>query len=119
MAIELTDSHCDQIRKAIDVGLDAVLLPNEIILLDIYAAYAVSKVKARLPADLDSSYDASAIIAAIFTCAALLVPAVKQVSTDRRQGSETVYKLLDWDKKQIELDNRADQVIESIINKLD
>lgn len=117
MAIVLTADHCEQIRKAIDIDLDEVVLPNSTILLDIYALYAAQKITARLPDSLDSSFEPNATLAAIFTCAALLIPAVKQIQQTRKQGEEMTFKLLDWDKKQLDLDNRADQIIEGILEK--
>lgn len=114
MAFVITETECDQIRAAIDIRLDPITLPNATILLGIYAGYAVQRIKDRLPADLDSAYDSKALTASIFSCAALLIPAIKQLGSETIAGNTKSFKFMDWDKKIQELEDRTNQILDVI-----
>lgn len=113
---ELTEEECDQVRKAIDIYLEEAILPNETILLDIYGGYAVGRVYDLLPASIpDSTYDSDIKAASIFMCAALMIPAIKQLQSERIAGHEKTFKVMDWDQKKLELEERASQIIGRIV----
>lgn len=114
MPMIITAAECDSIRKAIDILLDPVTLPNTTILLDIYAGYAVRRVSERLPASyVDTSGEGLA--ACIFSCAGLLIPAIKQINLERIAGHEKRFQPFDWDKRQKDLDSRVDNIIDNIL----
>lgn len=115
MAVVIEVGQCEQVRKAIDIRLDSVTLPNTTILLPIYAGYAVEKTILRLPDSYDPELEPKVLSAAIFNCAALLVLAIKQMQIERIAGNEQRYVGTDAMKKIEELESRANAIIDSVL----
>lgn len=115
MAVVLTSADYPSIRQAIDIRLDEIDIPDTTIALDIYAGFAVRRVVGRLPNPYDVSLDPTVKTACIFSCAALLIPAMKQIQNEQIAGHEKTFKVIDWDKKIRELEGRIDQIVGSIL----
>jgi hypothetical protein len=87
----LIPSDFPSIRAAIDVVLSATILPDTIIGLPIYRGLAERDIRATVP-DADAilaGNDDRALalkVAAIYTCAAYLVPAVPWLTSSEVQG---------------------------------
>lgn len=114
--IIITEDNCDSIRRAIDVRLDDVILPNEIILDDIYAKTASEEVASRFGMnDLSGDQTAKAIRASCYLCASYLIPAIKQVRSEQISGNERSYDNFNYDKKAQELKNRSDEIVNGIL----
>ena len=81
----LTDDELDSVRRAIDVDLDADVLPNEIIKDRVYLGRAAQKILSMDPlAESRIGVQEDAIILAmIFQTAAYLVPALPQLITEQ------------------------------------
>jgi hypothetical protein len=84
----LTASEYPAIRAAIDVTLDSELLPDATIGLPLYAGAAEAWVLSRLPTadSLAEPARTAAVRAAMWRCAALLVPAVPQIVSESTQA---------------------------------
>lgn len=82
--ISLTVAEFPAVRAAIDITLDAKSLPDEVIGLPTYAGEAERWVLATDPASVlytpGSDQYAQAQVAAIFACAAMLVPMVPMLT---------------------------------------
>lgn len=117
MAIEITAEDCEQVRKAIDIRLDDVTLPNETILLPIYAETALMWMNDHFTTDkpIPADQESKAKTAAIFYLASLLCPAIKQVSGEKIAGGERQYKPFDSAAKASELEARATGIIGKVI----
>lgn len=117
MAIEIIAEDCESVRKAIDIRLDDVTLPNETILLPIYTETAVEWITDHFTTDnpLPEDQESKAKKAAIFYLASLLCPAIKQVSGEKIAGGERTYKPFDSKAKAEELEARATGIIGKVI----
>lgn len=77
--------HLESVRRAIDVDLDADILPNEVIQDQVYLGRAAQKILSLDPlAESRTGVQEDAIIlATIFQTAAYLVPAMPQLITEQ------------------------------------
>jgi hypothetical protein len=114
----LTSLEYPSIRAAIDISLDATVLPDSIIGLPIYADAAEQDVLRRDPTAEDrTGVELQHVTnAAIYLCAALLVPAVPQISGETTSGQHSyTRKLVDVDDLAATLRARADAELAAVL----
>ncbi len=108
----LSASNYPDIRAAIDTSLDSTTLPDATIALAVYVGSAELWVKERDPSAESRTGDdlQHAKNAAMYMTAALLVPAVPQLTAERYldEGYEYTRQKIDWDKLAAELRSRAE-----------
>jgi hypothetical protein len=90
MPVEITAGDHDAVRAAIDTSLSPANLPPEVIGLDIYKGRAERWIAART-----TNTDAHAKAAAVYMCAAFLVPAVPHLSSESLPGAS--YQRVNFD----------------------
>ena len=84
----LTSADYPAIRAALDVHLDAALLPDSVIALSVYHTAAEMEVTRRVPdAATRTGEDATRVkLAAIYLCAAALAPAIPRLVSQTLDG---------------------------------
>jgi hypothetical protein len=85
MALPLTEDYPD-VRAAIDISLDTVILPDSVISMAPYAEAAEAELARRVPGY--SEDDARIQRAAIYLTAALLCPAVPHLIAERQADGQ-------------------------------
>lgn len=120
MAFELVTEDCESVRKAIDIRLDDIILPNSTILLPIYKDTAIDYIASRFDDDtVPEDVESKAKLALIFYCASLICPAIKQVQSEKIAGAERSYKSFDGMAKAKELESRAEGIVNQILTSLE
>lgn len=113
----LTASEYPAIRAAIDVSLDATLLPDSVIALPIYAGAADTDVQSRDP--LWASRTGTAlqrlVNAAIYLAAASLCPAIPQIIQEQTTEHTYQRRSVDWTALAGELRGRAEAELAAVI----
>ncbi len=102
----LTPAEFASVRRALDVSLDEVLLPDGVIADPLYLDAAERWVLAVVPAaeSLTGMDRARAVRAAVLYCAALIAPAVPSITAQNLEGSGGyTRKAMDWAARAAEL----------------
>lgn len=115
MAFVFDPANYESVRKAIDVSLDDVTLPDSIIGLDIYAGEASRYIDRHLTPEQQAAQPESTNTAAIYYAASFLCTALRQVRRERMAGGELEYQVIDILAKGTELLGKAGLTISAII----
>ena len=112
----LTAAEYPSIRAALDVGLDAVALPDSIIELPIYGGSAELEILRRDP----DAYERTGLNkrrvmnAIIYLTAAYLAPAIPKITSETLGDYSYGRQVVDWTKLAIEMRSRADQELSAV-----
>lgn len=95
----LDNSYWPDVRAALDVKLDAAMLPDSVIEMDIHSGAAAREVIARVPdAESKTGDDEKRVkAAAVYLTAARMVYAVAQITSISVQTRDTSYSRRAWD----------------------
>lgn len=113
----LTPADYGAVRAALDLSLDARVLPDNVIALDIYLGAAERQILARDPqAPYRSDDDLIRVKNAItFLTAALIAPVVPQITNERLGDQSYTRQPIDWAKRAEELRARAEHEILAVV----
>ena len=114
----LSTGDYPSIRAAIDVSLDSTMLPDSIIVLDMYAGSGVRDVLRLDPLAASRTGDAlqHAQTAAILFVAARLLGALPQITLERFPDHEYRREAVDLGARAAELRNRAEVEIDAYLD---
>lgn len=103
------------VRAAISINLSDATLPNETIALDIYKGEAERMVNRQLTDEEVGAETQAAKSAAIYFAAALLIPAISQITREQIAGGELEWKAWDAEKRKAELSAKGQSIIDSML----
>lgn len=117
MPLLLAPTDYPAIRAALDLALQAKDLPDSVIELPIYLGKAEQSILQRDPEATTRTGTEQQHIknAVIFTCAALLAPAMRNLQRERVGEWEGAYQAMDWTKRATELRALADEELAAVL----
>ena len=112
----LTSADYPAIRAALDVHLDAALLPDSVIALSVYHTAAEMEVTRRVPdAATRTGEDATRVkLAAIYLCAAALAPALPRILSQSLEGHFFSIQAASWQDLAARLTAQAHEHLQAV-----